>query len=112
MIYMPDALRAVLGLMQADATALRIRSSYNVAGLSFCPRDLAAAIRRRLPGFAVEYEPDFRQAIADTWPAAIDDAQAREDWGWQPRFDLEALVDDMLANVAPPNVARRDRLAS
>jgi nucleoside-diphosphate-sugar epimerase len=111
MIYMPDALRAVLALMAAAPERVRIRSSYNVAGVSFSPRELAAAIRRRVPGFEVTYAPDFRQAIADTWPATLDDTQAREDWGWAPRYDLEALVDHMLANVepdrAPVEAARR-----
>jgi nucleoside-diphosphate-sugar epimerase len=112
MIYMPDALRAVLELMHADGDRVSIRSSYNVAGLSFSPRELADAIRRRLPGFHVEYAPDFRQAIAETWPAAIDDSQARGDWGWRPRFELDAMVDHMLANVVPEAGEVCTRLAS
>ena len=99
MIYMPDALRATMEIMKADSRQLRIRSSYNVAGLSFSPRELAAAIRRHIPGFDVDYAPDFRQAIAQTWPRTIDDSEARRDWRWQPRFDLARLTSDMLDNV-------------
>jgi nucleoside-diphosphate-sugar epimerase len=99
MIYMPDALRATLDIMNVAPSRLRIRSSYNVAGLSFSPRELAAAIRRLVPGFEVSYEPDFREAIAQTWPRTIDDSQARRDWGWEPRFDLARLTSDMLNNV-------------
>ena len=99
MIYMPDALRAVLELMNADPARLRIRSSYNVAGVSFSAGELAAAIKRRQPGFEVDYAPDFRQAIAASWPAVIDDADARNDWGWKPRYGLDELTADMLENV-------------
>jgi nucleoside-diphosphate-sugar epimerase len=99
MIYMPDALRATLDIMNVAPSRLRIRSSYNVAGLSFSPRELAAAIRTHVPGFEVSYEPDFREAIAQTWPRTIDDSEARRDWGWEPRFDLVRLTSDMLANV-------------
>ncbi|VVD95763.1 NAD-dependent epimerase [Pandoraea morbifera] len=99
MIHMPDAVRATLELMNADASRLRVRSSYNVAGVSFDPATLAAAIARRVPGFKVTYAPDFRQAIAETWPHTLDDTHARYDWGWKPAYDLDAMVDDMLANV-------------
>jgi nucleoside-diphosphate-sugar epimerase len=99
MIYMPDALRAVLELMNADPARLRIRSSYNVAGVSFSAGELAAAIKRRRPGFEVDYAPDFRQAIAASWPAVIDDADARNDWDWKPRYGLDDLTADMLENV-------------
>jgi nucleoside-diphosphate-sugar epimerase len=101
MMYMPDAIRATIELMQAPAAQVRERHSYNLAGVSFTPVEIAAAIRRRIPGFEMNCEPDFRQAIAASWPAAIDDRVAREDWGWQPRYDLQAMVDDMLANLAP-----------
>ena len=80
---------------------MRERGSYNLAGLSFTPREIADAIARRVSGFTLRCEPDFRQAIAATWPRSIDDSAARRDWGWQPRFDLDAMVDDMLANLAP-----------
>ena len=99
MIHMPDAVRATLELMNADASRLRVRSSYNVAGVSFDPATLAAAIARRVPDFKVTYAPDFRQAIAETWPHTLDDTHARYDWGWKPAYDLDAMVDDMLANV-------------
>lgn len=99
MIYMPDAIRATLELMQADASRVRIRSSYNLAGLSFTPSELVREIRRHLPDLAVIYKPDFRQGIAATWPRTIDDSHARSDWGWQPRFGLAQLTADMLENV-------------
>ena len=92
---MPDALRAALELMDADAARLRVRSSYNIAGSSFTPAELHQAIRRRAPDFEVTYAPDFRQAIADSWPRAIDDTEARSDWGWKPRFDFDRLVAHM-----------------
>jgi len=99
MMYMPDAIRATLELIDAPAVRIRERGSYNLAGLSFTPREIADAIAREVPGFALRCEPDFRQAIADSWPGAIDDARARADWGWRPRFDLAAMVSDMLANL-------------
>lgn len=99
MIYMDDAIRATLELMDAPAQAIRVRTSYNVAGLSFTPEELASAIKRHLPDFTIEYEPDFRQHIADSWPQSIDDSQARSDWGWQPRFGLDDMVVDMLSNL-------------
>lgn len=99
MIYMPDAVRATLELMQADSANVQVRSAYNLAGMSFTPGELAAAIAAHLPDFCVKYEPDFRQAIADTWPRSIDDSQARSDWGWRARFRLDGLVGDMLRNI-------------
>jgi nucleoside-diphosphate-sugar epimerase len=99
MIYMPDAIRAIGELMAADPARVRIRSSYNLAGTSFAASDLAAAIAREVPGFSVRYEPDFRQAIADSWPASIDDREATQDWGWRARYGLAEMTADMLANV-------------
>ena len=99
MMYMPDAIRATLELMDAPPAAIRQRGAYNLAGLSFTPTEIAQAIAQRLPGFELSCEPDFRQAIADSWPRTIDDSAARQDWGWSPRFDLKALVDDMLGNL-------------
>jgi nucleoside-diphosphate-sugar epimerase len=99
MIYMPDAIRATIALMDTPADRITVRSAYNVAGLSFNPAQLAAAIGQQRPGFEIRYAADARQAIADTWPHSLDDAAARSDWGWQPRIDLAALVTDMLANV-------------
>ncbi|MBI3283631.1 MAG: NAD-dependent epimerase/dehydratase family protein [Burkholderiales bacterium] len=99
MIYMPDAIRATISLMDAPAAELSIRSSYNVAGVSFNPRELATAIKQNLPGFDIHYAPDSRQAIAATWPQSLDDAQARKDWGWQPEVGLQQMVQDMLKNI-------------
>ncbi len=102
MMYMPDALRATLGIMNADSADVRIRSSYNVAAMSFTPREIAAEIRSHIPEFTMGYRPDHRQAIADSWPKSIDDSNARRDWGWNPQFDLTAMTDDMLAHIQQP----------
>nr|7EPR_A Chain A, L-threonine 3-dehydrogenase [synthetic construct]7EPR_B Chain B, L-threonine 3-dehydrogenase [synthetic construct]7EPR_C Chain C, L-threonine 3-dehydrogenase [synthetic construct]7EPR_D Chain D, L-threonine 3-dehydrogenase [synthetic construct] len=99
MMYMPDAIRATIELMEAPADKIKIRSSYNLAGMSFTPAQIAAAIREQIPDFKISYEPDYRQAIADSWPASIDDSVARADWGWKPEFDLKEMVADMLANL-------------
>jgi nucleoside-diphosphate-sugar epimerase len=96
MMYMDDAIRATIGLMEAPAEQVKVRTSYNVAAISFDPEELAASIRRYLPGFELNYAPDFRQAIADGWPQSIDDAVARADWGWKPEFDLDAMTRAML----------------
>ena len=99
MMYMPDAIRATLELMDADAETIRVRSSYNLAGCSFAPEEIAAEIEKSTPGFQISYAPDFRQKIADSWPKSIDDSQARKDWAWKPDFDLKAMVEDMLVNI-------------
>jgi nucleoside-diphosphate-sugar epimerase len=99
MIYMPDAIRATIELMEAPAAQVAVRSSYNVAGVSFNPRELAAAIAAKRPGFRIAYAPDSRQQIADSWPQSLDDARATADWGWQARIGIEAMVTDMLENV-------------
>jgi len=99
MMYIDDALRAAVELMEAPADKLRVRSAYNLAGVSFTPAQLAEAIRQYIPGFEVEYQPDFRQKIAETWPDSIDDTYAREDWGWRPEFDLDGMVKEMLVNM-------------
>lgn len=101
MMYMPDAIRATLELMDAPPPVIRERHAYNLAGLSVTPVQMAAAIARRLPGFTMQCAPDFRQAIADSWPRSIDDSAAQADWGWQPQYDLEAIVVDMLDNLRP-----------
>jgi nucleoside-diphosphate-sugar epimerase len=101
MMYMPDALRATIELMNAPADAVRQRGSYNLAGVSFTPKQIAASIRRRIPGFTMDCVPDFRQAIAASWPQRIDDTHAQADWGWKLQYDLDAMVDDMLANLGP-----------
>jgi len=101
MMYMPDAIRATIELMDAPAGQVRVRSAYNVAGLSFSPRELADAIRQQLPAFDIAYQPDQRQQIAATWPHSLDDSYARADWGWKARVGLTELVTDMLANIRP-----------
>ncbi|MDR3483115.1 MAG: NAD-dependent epimerase/dehydratase family protein [Burkholderiaceae bacterium] len=102
MIYMPDAIRATIELMDAPAAKVKVRSSYNVAGLSFTPRELAQQITRYLPDFEIVYAPDSRQAIADSWPQSLDDSIAAADWSWQARIGLDDLVRDMLANIKVP----------
>jgi len=99
MIYMPDAIRATIELMEAPAEKITIRSSYNVAGVSFNPRELAAAIVRALPEFKITYAPDDRQAIAATWPKSLDDSRAADDWGWKARIGIDEIVADMLENI-------------
>lgn len=100
MLYMDDAIRATLELMDAPAQNLTVRTSYNLAGMTFNPAEIAASIRKEIPAFSISYQPDFRQAIADSWPASIDDSAARRDWGWKPRFDLDAMTRDMLFHLA------------
>lgn len=99
MMYMPDALQAIKALMAAASDALSVRTSYNVAAFSFSAEELAAAIRRHRSDFAVTYEPDARQAIADSWPASVDDTSARTDWDWTPNYDLDAMVGDMMRHL-------------
>lgn len=99
MIYMPDAIRATLELMQAPKDAIKIRSSYNLAGFSFTPKQIAQEIQKHIPNFQISYAPDFRQAIADSWPQSIDDSAARKDWNWIPHFQLPEMVKDMLDNI-------------
>ncbi|MVZ61792.1 NAD-dependent epimerase/dehydratase family protein [Sphingobacterium humi] len=100
MLYMDDAVRGTIELMDAPAEALSIRSSYNLAGISFTPKEIAEEIKKILPNFEISYaEHDPRQAIADSWPKSINDEVARKDWGWQPTFDLKAMCADMIANL-------------
>lgn len=99
MMYMPDAIRGTIELMNAPATSLSIRSAYNFSAFSFSPQDLAKCITVEVPDFSIQYAPDFRQAIADSWPASIDDSFARNDWGWKPEFTLEKMTKDMLSNI-------------
>ncbi len=106
MMYMPDALRATIELMEAPAEKVKIRSSYNVSGVSFDPEEIAASIRAFIPEFTISYKPDFRQAIADSWPKSIDDAEARAHWGWKPEYDLHAMTKDMLENLGKENASR------
>ena len=99
MIYMPDAIRATIELMDAPGEKVVIRSSYNVAGVSFNPRELAAAIKKALPAFEIAYQPDSRQQIADSWPKSLDDSRATNDWGWKARIGVEEMVASMLKNI-------------
>lgn len=100
MMYMPDAIRATVGLMEADPARLVHRNAFNIAAVNFTPAELAAEIRRHLPDFRIEYEVDpVRQRIADSWPESLDDTAAREEWGWAPRYDLPMLVADMLEKL-------------
>lgn len=98
-MYMPDVIQAILALMAADASAITIRSSYNITATSFSAAELVTEIQHHLPHFTCDYRPDFRQAIADSWPSVIDDSKARAEWGWQPTYDLAAIVQDMLVNL-------------
>ncbi len=99
MMYMPDCLKATIDLMQADFDKLNFHSDYNVGAMDFTVADMAESIRKHIPEFEINYEPDFRQAIADSWPNSVDDSAAREDWGWKPEFDLDAMTADMLKAI-------------
>ena len=99
MMYMPDAIRATIELMEADKSKISIRTSYNISGMSFSPKEIAAEIKKHIPDFSISYKPDYRQPIADSWPQSIDDAVARKDWGWKEEFNIEAMTKDMLDNL-------------
>jgi nucleoside-diphosphate-sugar epimerase len=99
MMYMPDCIKGTLDLMDADFSRLKHHADFNLAAMSFSAGELAATIRRHVPGFECTYEPDFRQAIADSWPRSIDDSAARSEWGWQPAYDLDAMTVDMLQKL-------------
>lgn len=99
MMFMPDALKAALDLMEADFNKVKIRSSYNLGAITFTPKELAAEIKKHLPNFSITYEPDFRQQIANSWPQSIDDNEARKDWGWQHEYDLSRMTDIMLKEI-------------
>ena len=99
MIYMDDAVRATLELMEAPIENITVRTSYNIAGMSFNPKELATFIQQAYPDFKITYKTDFRQKIADSWPQSIDDAAARTDWSWKPRFNLESMTSDMIKNL-------------
>jgi len=100
MMYMDDAIKATISIMQAPADDVKIRSSYNLSAMSFTPKEIAESIKKQIPEFTIAYEPDFRQAIADSWPASIDDSCARNDWGWKHDFDLEKMTAVMLENLS------------
>ncbi len=97
MMYMPDCLKSILDLMDADFDRLRHHAEFNLASMSFTPAELAAEIRKHIPGFRIDYRPDFRQTIADSWPMSIDDSAARAEWGWKPRYNLETMTRDMIS---------------
>jgi nucleoside-diphosphate-sugar epimerase len=101
MMYMPDAIRATIKLMEAPAEKITIRTSYNLSAMSFSPKEIAAEIRKHIPEFKMEYNPDYRLAIAQSWPQSIDDSVARRDWGWKEEYDLEAMTNDMFQNLKP-----------
>jgi nucleoside-diphosphate-sugar epimerase len=99
MMYMDDAVRATIELMDAASEKLRIRTSYNLAAMSFNPEEVTKSIQKTLPDFTIDYNPDFRQDIADTWPQSIDDSFAKEDWGWNPEFDLDQMTNTMITSI-------------
>ena len=100
MMYMPDALNAVVQLMEADPSKLKHRNSFNIASMSFEPEQIAAEIRKHLPDFKMDYQIDpVKQAIANSWPNSMDDTCAREEWGWKPEYDLDTMTKDMLAKL-------------
>jgi len=100
MMYMPDALRATIELMECAEENVKIRSSYSIAGVSFSPKEIASEIKKQIPKFSVSYQPDFRQQIADSWPKSIDDSQARKDWKWKHNYSLKDMTTDMLENLS------------
>lgn len=99
MMYMPDAIRATIDIMEAPSEKVKERTGYNLAGMSFDPKEIALEVKRHIPEFEISYMPDSRQAIADSWPRSIDDSAANTDWGWKPQYDLRFMVDDMMLNL-------------
>jgi nucleoside-diphosphate-sugar epimerase len=99
MMYMPDAIRATIELMEAPADKISVRTSYNLSGMSFSPKEIAAEIKQHIPEFKISYKPDYRQKIADSWPQSIDDTVARKDWGWKEEYDLSGMTKDMFENL-------------
>ncbi|MFP2996997.1 NAD-dependent epimerase/dehydratase family protein [Spongiivirga sp. MCCC 1A20706] len=99
MMYMNDAIKATIAIMEADFSNITVWASYNLGGISFTPEKIAASIKKHIPDFSINYIPDFRQKIADTWPDSIDDTIAFQDWGWKHEFDLDAITKDMIANL-------------
>ena len=100
MMYMPDCIKATIDLMEADVDSLRHHADFNLAAMSFSPAELVQEIQKHLPDFTCEYQPDFRQAIADSWPRTIDDSAARREWGWTPGYDLAAMTADMVEKLS------------
>ncbi|MFO0321892.1 MAG: NAD-dependent epimerase/dehydratase family protein [Bacteroidota bacterium] len=100
MMHMEDAIRATIEIMHASGNDIKIRGSYNLAGISFSPEQIAEEVKKHIPEFRISYKPDFRQAIADSWPQSISDDEARKDWNWKIKYDLPSLVENMLKNLA------------
>ncbi|HTL09032.1 MAG TPA: NAD-dependent epimerase/dehydratase family protein [Chitinophagaceae bacterium] len=99
MMYIADAIRGTIELMEAPADRISVRTSYNLSGMSFSPKEIAAAIQQHIPDFTITYKPDYRQAIANSWPQSIDDSVARQDWGWKHEYDLDKMTKEMLDNL-------------
>jgi nucleoside-diphosphate-sugar epimerase len=99
MMYMPDAIKSILEIMDAPSENISLRTSYNISGVSFTPKTLSEAIQKEMPDFTISYKPDYRDLIAKSWPSSLDDSLAQKDWGWKPDFGLEDLVNDMLVNL-------------
>ncbi len=99
MMYMPDCIKATMDLMEADLSNLKHHADYNLAAISFSAGELAAEIKKHIPEFKCEYKPDFRQAIADSWPKSIDDSAARKEWGWKPAYNLSTMTKDMIEKL-------------
>jgi nucleoside-diphosphate-sugar epimerase len=99
MMYMPDCIKSTIDLMDADLSRLVHHTDFNLAAISFSPEELAEEIKKHIPEFSISYEPDSRQAIADSWPKSIDDSAARREWDWSPDYDLASMTEDMLKNL-------------
>lgn len=99
MMYMPDAIRATIELMEAPESSISVRTSYNIHGMSFSPKEISEEIKKHIPEFTTAYNPDYRQAIAESWPNSIDDTVAQNDWGWKPEYNLASMTEDMLKNI-------------
>lgn len=106
MMHMEDAIRATIEIMHAPAEKIKIRGAYNLSGISFNPKEIAAEIKKHIPDFTITYKPDFRQAIADSWPKSINDQEARDHWGWKEKYDLPKLVENMLVNLKEHNLVK------
>ncbi|WP_317899215.1 NAD-dependent epimerase/dehydratase family protein [Aurantibacillus circumpalustris] len=106
MMHMEDAIRATIEIMHAPSENIKLRGSYNLSGISFSPKDIATEIKKHIPNFSISYKPDFRQAIADSWPKSIDDSFAQKDWGWKVKYDLPKLVENMLVNLKEHNLVK------
>ena len=102
MMYMPDAIKGAIAIMEADSSKLKHRNAFNVSAMSFAPEEISAEVRKLVPGFSMDYVVDpLRQSIADSWPNSMDDSAAREEWGWQPDYDLPRMCEDMIAKLTP-----------